>query len=158
MKQVATIFLLAFLTGCASTTGFNSYQDQALKLSEVQAQQLTNDAVGRIEANYPPAKTLIVLEQDKGTFGAELENQLRAKGYGVEIPAEKKGEEAKEAEGAVISGITKLRYEVKSYGAEYVLLVVQGADGFQINRIYKKGAGELHAKTGITEMKADSNE
>lgn len=154
MKAFVSIILLALLTGCATNSGFQSYQ--GLELSPAQASQLTNDAVGRIEANYPPAKTLIVLDQDKGLFGSELEAELRAKGYAVEIQQDKKAED--KASGAVVSGTTALRYEVKPYGAEYVLLVVQGADGFQINRVYKKGAGELQARTGITEIKAASNE
>ncbi|OOZ38316.1 hypothetical protein BOW53_15970 [Solemya pervernicosa gill symbiont] len=158
MKQSAIVYLFALLTGCASTTGFNSYQDQDLTLSEAQIHKLTHDAVGRIEANYPPAKTLISLEQDKGTFGAELEHQLRAKGYGVKTPLEKKGKESMEIEGEVVPDFTTFRYEVKHYAADHVLLVVQASDGFQANRVYKKGVLDLQAKTPFTEMNAGRNE
>lgn len=155
MKLITIALLVLLTTGCASNRSFESFQ--SVELSQPQAQQITTDALSRIEANYAPAKTVIDLQQTKGLFGLELENQLRERGYGIEIPKTSKNGSEKTP---VNSSATKIRYEVKAYGPDNVLLVVQGADGFQINRVYKKetNEGALTPLTGISEIKASNNE
>lgn len=130
MNKIITIFVLfAVLAGCASTS--NKYGDFTVGTEGTLAEQVINDAVGRLARSYPVGKTVFRLDAATTKKAGEyLENSLRDTGFGVSYQ-----------DGVPLNYIFDDYSVDKKDGDKYRLTLV--VDNVEFSRIYFLKQGEL---------------
>lgn len=86
MRMIATIALLAALSGCASKPYGNFLENAPLSTN----QQLAADSAKQLIAVYPPASTrLNLVHEAPDAYGRSLVATLRARGYALQEVTDK---------------------------------------------------------------------
>lgn len=83
-KLALSLCLLAGLAGCASAPAPASYGSFVKTPNAADEKTMADDAVKRLTALYPPARTRFNLQHaTPDSFGGNLVTELRAKGYAL---------------------------------------------------------------------------
>jgi hypothetical protein len=83
-KSIVPILLLAGLAGCAATPQPGSYGSFVAGSMPAYEKAVVDDAVKRLVAAYPPARTKLQLQHPAGDpFGTALLASMRTKGYAL---------------------------------------------------------------------------
>jgi type IV secretion system protein TrbH len=129
MRRFAYLTIILLLAGCAAPP--EQSLNLAPSLTRVQQQQIESDAVKKLVALYPPAKTRLSLQvSGQDAFGTLLASALREQGYALE---EKSQDPSKATSGLPV------RYILDRAGDLYRITLSIGADSLSRPYLLQNG-------------------